>query len=104
MPGCGRALAEAIVGDPGSDRLPPGSGHPFLGPAASPHGQLNRTSPPQPSTPQNRLADPPDGKRYALAPTFAAFVTRAVSTFFVKTGRHDVSETWLPTMRKVIVR
>lgn len=48
--------------------------------------------------------DPPDGERYALAPTFAAFVTRAVSTFFVKTGRHDVSEKWLPAMRKVIVR
>jgi hypothetical protein len=48
------------------------------------------------------LMDPPDGEMRPLAPSFAAFVDKAVRNHFVVTGRSAVSDRQLPAIRKVL--
>lgn len=44
--------------------------------------------------------DPPHGKPVVLAASMAALVKKAVESYFVVTGCHDVSEKWLPRMKR----
>ncbi|HUQ08039.1 MAG TPA: SMI1/KNR4 family protein [Kofleriaceae bacterium] len=47
---------------------------------------------------------PPEGKLTVLAPNLAAYVASTVKNYFVVTGRNDVSEKWLPEIRRLVGR